>query len=211
MASEAQIAANRENSLHSTGPKTSAGKEASSQNRFRHGLTGHGFAFLEWENPQHFDLFKEALRSEHRPTTATEEILVEKMAQHHWLSQRAQTLQTLEMKERPFDLEVQKNAAVYLRYQLQHDRLFQRALHDLLKLRAEKRKAEIGFERERRAEAQEVRRESEERRKDERHKISVKTLETKLEREVIKSAVIKAAVSAPSQAETGPESRPIAA
>jgi hypothetical protein len=39
MASEKQIAANRANAKRSTGPKTAAGKMASSRNAFRHGLS----------------------------------------------------------------------------------------------------------------------------------------------------------------------------
>jgi hypothetical protein len=39
MATEKQIAANRANALRSTGPKTAAGKERSSQNALRHGLS----------------------------------------------------------------------------------------------------------------------------------------------------------------------------
>jgi hypothetical protein len=46
---------------------------------------------------------------------------------------------------------IQKNMNNYLRYQTQQERLFQRALHDLLKLRAEKRKEQIGFESQKRA------------------------------------------------------------
>jgi hypothetical protein len=40
MASEKQIAANRANAMRSTGPKTRAGKLASSRNAYRHGLSG---------------------------------------------------------------------------------------------------------------------------------------------------------------------------
>jgi hypothetical protein len=40
MASEKQIAANRANAKRSTGPKTQAGKMASSRNAFRHGFSG---------------------------------------------------------------------------------------------------------------------------------------------------------------------------
>ena len=39
MATEKQIAANRANARRSTGPKTRAGKMASSRNAFRHGLS----------------------------------------------------------------------------------------------------------------------------------------------------------------------------
>ena len=38
MATAAQIAANRRNALKSTGPRTGAGKAASSRNALRHGL-----------------------------------------------------------------------------------------------------------------------------------------------------------------------------
>jgi hypothetical protein len=40
MATERQIAANRANAFHSTGPKTAAGKLKSSRNSYRHGLSG---------------------------------------------------------------------------------------------------------------------------------------------------------------------------
>jgi hypothetical protein len=63
-------------------------------------------------------------------------------------------------------------------------------LHDLLKLRAEKRKAEIGFESQKAREAQaatsqaqEIRRESEENRKVERHTIDIDIRKTRLDRE----------------------------
>ena len=40
MATEKQIAANRANAKHSTGPRTAAGKLKSSRNAYRHGLSG---------------------------------------------------------------------------------------------------------------------------------------------------------------------------
>jgi hypothetical protein len=40
MATEKQIAANRANAKRSTGPKTAAGKQKSSRNAYRHGLSG---------------------------------------------------------------------------------------------------------------------------------------------------------------------------
>ena len=42
MASERQIAANRENAKRSTGPRTEAGKLRSSRNAFKHGLSSPG-------------------------------------------------------------------------------------------------------------------------------------------------------------------------
>jgi hypothetical protein len=151
MATAAQIKANIENAKHSTGAKTEAGREASSRNNRRHGLAGHAFFFLEWENPDHFEQLLEAFESEHQPKTPTECLLVEKMAQHYWLSQRAQEMQTSEMQLDPFDDEILKRVTVYMRYQTQQERLFKSALADLLKLRAERRKEQIGFESQKRA------------------------------------------------------------
>lgn len=42
MATESQRQANRQNSRHSTGPKTAGGKVASRANATKHGLSGHG-------------------------------------------------------------------------------------------------------------------------------------------------------------------------
>jgi hypothetical protein len=193
MATAAQVAANRANAQHSSGPTSDAGREASSRNNFRHGLTGHALIFLDCEDEGHYDQLVQALEAEHKPKTPTEQILVEKMAQHHWLSQRAQMLQTFQMRNHPSDPEVQKTVANYARYEAQHDRLFQRALHDLLKLRAETRKAEIGFESQKRAQAQETRREAAETRKQEHHKATMSILENKRERELTDNPKVKEA------------------
>jgi hypothetical protein len=202
MSTAAQVKANRENAQHSTGPMSDAGKEASSLNNFRHGLSGHTFFLLDWEDAEDFDLLKQALCSEHQPTTVTEHILVEKMAQHYWLSQRAQSIQTGEMKDKPFDEDVQKGLVPYIRYQAHHERLFQRALHDLLKLRAERRKEQIGFESQKareaqaaKSQAQEIRRESDEIRKLERHKVDMDIRRTRLDREK-SNAIIRAIAAA---------------
>jgi hypothetical protein len=48
-ATEAQIAANRKNAEHSTGPKTDEGKEQSRANSYKHGLTGAGIVLPERE------------------------------------------------------------------------------------------------------------------------------------------------------------------
>ena len=92
------------------------------------------------ESRQDFDQLCQSLRAEHRPETATEILLVESMAQHHWLKQRALRLQSLCLNDN------EKSLALYLRCQATHERAFYKALDTLVKLRTEKRKAEIGFE-----------------------------------------------------------------
>ena len=78
MASEAQVAANSANALHSTGPKTAAGKAASANNHLSHGLAGSTFTVLAWEDPNAFTDLSARLELEHKPETITEEILIRK-------------------------------------------------------------------------------------------------------------------------------------
>ncbi len=141
----AQIAANRANAQRSTGPKTAAGKAASAMNHFRHGFTGV-FRVLAWENRAEFDTLIDGLLEEHKPSTVTETVLVEKMAQALWLSRRAQTLQHATFKREVPGCWDEKELALYIRYQTTNDRAFHKCLNDLLKVRAEKRKQDIGFE-----------------------------------------------------------------
>jgi len=143
MSTEAQIVANQKNSRHSTGPKSAGGKDTVSMNACRHGLSG-GFLFLPGEMPADFEKLQDGLRTEHNPETPTETLLVESMAQHYWLQQRAIRLQGRCFNEAGA-CDAERELALYLRYQTTHERAFHKSLNTLLKLRAEKRKAEIGF------------------------------------------------------------------
>lgn len=142
MSTEAQVAANQQNALKSTGPKSAEGKARICLNAFRHGLAG-AFMILADEVREDFEELHEGLRAEHQPQTPTEILLVEGMAQHYWLKQRALRLQTFCFDEDGNCDE--KQLALYLRYQTTHDRAFHKALNTLLKLRADRRKTEIGF------------------------------------------------------------------
>jgi hypothetical protein len=141
MSTAAQSAANQANAKFSTGPRTEEGKAVSSKNNFRHGLSGQ-FILQSWEEGDHYDDLLDGLREEHQPATPTEALLVEKMAQHWWLAQRALHLQELTFnRETPF-CEDEKQLALFVRYGSTHDRAFHKCLADLLKLRAERRRAE---------------------------------------------------------------------
>jgi hypothetical protein len=194
MSTQAQIAANQANAELSTGPKTEEGKAVSSRNHTSHGLTYKGVAFflLPWENAEEYDWLVIDLKSEYRPKSATETILVERMAQHHWLRNRAELLQT-----HCFDdaggLD-EKRLALFLRYQTTHERAFHRCLNDLLKLRAEKRKLEIGFE------SQNQKQEKHQMAK-ERHKWGVLLAEAKVDhRQMTQTAPAIVSALAPTQA-----------
>lgn len=178
MSTEAQIKANRANAQQSTGPKSEAGKTASSRNNFRHGFTG-AFCVLGWESADEFNQLSRDLAEEHKPATPTETLLVTQMAQAWWLRTRALVLQNACFTDGSVD---QKQLALYLRYQTTHERAFHKSLNQLLKLRAEKRKIEIGFESRQlkqsraREQAEELaRRQAVEKRKQELHNMKLET------------------------------------
>jgi hypothetical protein len=145
MSTESQIQANRENAQLSSGPRSEAGKAISALNNTRHGLTG-AFRVLPTESQSDFDELLAVLCQEHKPETFTETTLVEAMAQHHWLRRRALNLESSCYDPTTGAITGEKQLALYLRYQTTHERGFHKAMNDLLKLRAEKRKTEIGFE-----------------------------------------------------------------
>jgi hypothetical protein len=191
MSTEAQRAANKANAQLSTGPTSEEGKAISSQNRCKFGLTGR-FTVLPWEDQEEFNLLVTRLRAEHQPTIAFETDLIEKMAQHFWLAQRAVLLQEICFdRETPF-CECQKQLALYLRYQTTHERAFERCVKELRSLRNESRKQKIGFEsqkgkqaEEARREANENRRQAAETRKQELHQWAVLLAEAKVDHQQV--------------------------
>jgi hypothetical protein len=113
-----------------------------------------------------FQALKQSLADEHQPITETEAILVNSMAESHWLANRAQSRTYSCLDPLNGHVANQKLFALYLRYQTTHTRAFHKSVSDLLKLRAEKRKVEIGFEAQKRqAEAQHVKTEQHEMKK----------------------------------------------
>jgi hypothetical protein len=150
--SEAQIAANRENATHSTGPTSEIGKAIVSQNRTVHGLNYNPetFRVLACEDQAKYDALLQALRDEHKPTETTGTLLVTSMAQHRWLLQRANRLQETCFSQETAEITDQKLFSLYLRYATAHERAFHKCLADLLKLRSTRQKIEFGFESEKR-------------------------------------------------------------
>lgn len=194
-ATPAQIAANRVNAQRSTGPKTPAGKAVSAMNHFRHGLTGE-FRILAWEDEADFDKLLDGLTDEHKPSTVTETVLVEKMARALWLSQRAQTLQHGTLNRGVITCWDEKKLALYIRYQITNDRAFYKALNEFLKLRAETRKAEIGFESQERKRNEEGRKikelaikEAADHRKQERHRFDLLLAAAKVDHHLLRNSI----------------------
>jgi len=93
MASAKQIAANRANAQKSTGPRSSAGKEKSSRNSIRHGLTARA-VLLAGESRERFDALLDTLEAELKPAPGVESLLVETMAIARWRQWRIWQLET---------------------------------------------------------------------------------------------------------------------
>jgi hypothetical protein len=185
MSTAAQVNANQSNAQRSTGRKSAEGKAIASMNNFQHGFTGQ-FRVLAWEDQDEFNGLFVRLHGEHKPSTLTEDVLVDKMAQALWLSKRALLLQDLTFNVAAPTCLDEKQLSLYIRYQTTNDRAFHRCLSELLKLRAEKRKQEIGFEsqerkrkEEDRKQQQDSRQEADQLRKQELHEARVRALNAK--------------------------------
>jgi hypothetical protein len=121
----------------STGPKTEAGKAASSKNALRHGLAS-GTILIPGEDPAEFQALEDALFDQYKPADPTQTLLVHDMAKHHWLKDRALRLQG-EALSLATPGEIPASFPVLLRYQTTNDRAFYKALDTLkvLQLQAE--------------------------------------------------------------------------
>jgi hypothetical protein len=84
--------ANRTNALLSTGPRTPAGKQRSSINALRHGLTAAS-AVLPSEDPAAFDAHRRGFFDEYKPATPTETQLVQELADTSWRLNRIPLLE----------------------------------------------------------------------------------------------------------------------
>ena len=187
MSTQAQITANRLNAQSSTGPKSSIGKAIVARNNLRHGFTG-AFLVLHWEEESEYQSLFASLQSEHQPITPTEKLLVERMAQSEWLRKRAVFLQaTCFDYTSPSCQGQEKQLALYLRYQTTQERAFSKALNELLRLRAEKRKVEIGFESQQRQREEHARKQAVENRKQEHHPLDLLFAEAKIDHQLLLS------------------------
>src|SRR6266436_866274 len=85
----------RTNGAKSRGPTTAEGKEKSSRNSLKHGLTaGNGNILLDCEDPDQFDEVLNKLLGIHEPATLAEADLVEEMVACRWRTRRMWTIET---------------------------------------------------------------------------------------------------------------------
>jgi hypothetical protein len=84
--------ANRANALLSTGPRTAAGKQRSSLNALRHGLTAAS-AVLPSEDQAAYDAHRRGFFDEYQPATPTETQLTQELADTAWRLNRIPSLE----------------------------------------------------------------------------------------------------------------------
>ncbi len=87
-----RAAINRANSEHSTGPRTEAGKQRSSLNALRHGLTART-AVLPSEDTAAYQLHCRQFVDEHQPANPTETQLVQELGDTSWRLNRIPLLE----------------------------------------------------------------------------------------------------------------------
>ena len=108
MSTNAQTCANRQNAQRSTGPRTSEGKAAVSQNAVKHGLSARRDV-ISSESQADFDLYSEQLLAELTPVSPMESMLAERIVTLSWRLKRVcriqnQTIDALDTANTPSPL-----------------------------------------------------------------------------------------------------------
>jgi len=107
--SEAQLAANRANAAHSTGPRTEEGQKRSSLNAMRHGLTGRT-VLLPREKKQDYDAFSQEIFNQLKPANPMEREKVQLIVDQQWRLRRAAAMENALMgmmdPEGPEEIEI---------------------------------------------------------------------------------------------------------
>ena len=158
--SAAQLAANRANAAHSTGPRTPQGKARSSQNARTHGISTYAHSLIRLEDCGELESLKAESISFYRPETGEELSAVERIVLAKLSILRAARFEVgvfvkclndafdhignaiSTPQHRSFILadgihtipNLDKTFALSLRYQAQAERLYRRAVEDLARL-----------------------------------------------------------------------------
>lgn len=149
MASPAQIAANRQNALKSTGPRTPEGKAKVRLNSLVHGLRTQDVV-LAGEDQQAFDELRRSFLEKYRPQDPDELYCVDKMIASYWRSRRIPKIEAELFSNRISGMAVAftQDASAWdgfarlTRYESSLDRIFYRALNQLRELQAARSQSE---------------------------------------------------------------------
>jgi hypothetical protein len=147
-----RAAINRANSQHSCGPRTVEGKQRSSLNALRHGLTAAS-PLLPSEDAAAYEAHRRSFLDEHQPATPTEAQLVQELADTSWRLNRIPRLEAdlLARAANPpneqarIDFDIVDAHRLISNLSLQSQRLsrqFQKSLATLLEIQAERQTRE---------------------------------------------------------------------
>jgi hypothetical protein len=134
-------ATNRANSLRSTGPRTESGKQRSSQNALRHGLTART-AVLPTEDPEAYQRHIQQFLDEYAPTTPTETQLVHEIANTAWRLNRIPFLEAELLSQNPNPQSLIPQLATLGLHGSRLSCQFQKAIEQLREIQNERRRLE---------------------------------------------------------------------
>lgn len=146
MTTEAQIAANRHNSLKSTGPKSYLGKEVASRNALKHGLLSKDL-LIRGEQREDLEDFRDKIYESLSPFGALEELFVEKIVNAAWrlhrlgkievaLFDKVDIFASIEGLSVPFSGSKGDSLQSMSRYESALERNFYKAIHELQRIQA---------------------------------------------------------------------------
>jgi hypothetical protein len=133
--------ANRANAAHSTGPRTESGKQRSSLNALRHGLTSRT-ALLPTEDADAYQRHIQQFLDEYAPATPTETQLAHEIADTAWRLNRIPLLEAELLAQNPDPQSLIPQLATLGLYGSRLSRQFQKAVDQLRDIQDERRRLE---------------------------------------------------------------------
>jgi len=138
---EPRTRANRANALLSTGPRTAPGKQRSSLNALRHGLTART-AVLPTEDPETYQRHIQQFLDEYAPATVTETQLVHEIANTAWRLNRIPFLEAELLSQTPSPQALIQQLATLGLHGSRLSRQFQKAVDQLRDIQEERHRLE---------------------------------------------------------------------
>src|SRR5580704_16653711 len=133
--------ANRANARHSTGPRTESGKQRSSLNALRHGLTART-ALLPTEDADAYQRHIQQFLDEYAPATPTETQLAHEIANTAWRLNRIPLIEAELLVQDPDPQSLIPQLATLGLYGSRLSRQFQKAVDQLRDIQDERRRLE---------------------------------------------------------------------
>jgi hypothetical protein len=136
-----RTAINRANSRHSTGPRTDSGKQRSSLNALRHGLTAAS-AVLPSEDQAAYDTHRRQFLDEYQPATPTETQLTQELIDTAWRLKRIPLLESELFSQNPSPQTLIPMLATLGLHYHRLSRQFQKAVDHLRDIQADRAERE---------------------------------------------------------------------